>query len=198
MATDNHTLTLLMESVRNGDVSASHELIARSYSELRFLAENQLKRERNDHTLQATALINEAFLRLFPEGQSPSWENRTHFFGSAAEAMRRVLVDYARMKAARKRGSELERQYVDLKAVKDDSAEAEKNLTEILEVDEALRRFFAHDSSKAELVRLRYFGGLTLEESAEVLGVSRATACRHWAYAKAWLMDEIERTRHAK
>ncbi len=157
------------------------------YAELRKLAAQKMAREAPGQTLQATALVHEAWLRLGGEHQ-PSWENRAHFFAAAAEAMRRILIDRARRRNADRRGGQAP--HVRLE---DLELAEEADDDQLLAVHEALERLAAHDASKAELVKLRFFAGLTLPEAARVLGYSEATAKRHWAYARAWLFREISR-----
>jgi RNA polymerase sigma factor (TIGR02999 family) len=158
------------------------------YDELRQMAARQLARLPSGQTLQATALVHEAWLKLGGPGQR--WGSRAHFFGAAAQAMRQIPVDQARRKAAAKRGGGQER--VELTESKLIGGAPEEHL---LEVNEALDRLAAHDPTKADLVKLRYFVGLSLEEAAEALGISAPTAKRHWAYARAWLFRELRRER---
>jgi len=151
------------------------------YDELRRLAEWKMAREIPGQTLQATALVHEAWLRLGGDRQ-PHWENRAHFFAAAAEAMRRILIDRARRKSAERHGGagvRIDLENLDLAAAPEDA--------QILALDEALSQLTAHDPVKADLVKLRFFAGLTLDQAAQVLGVSTPTAKRHWAYARAWL-----------
>ena len=179
-------VTRILSAVRNGDAQAAKELLPLVYEELRRLAAFKLAHENPGQTLQATALVHEAWLRLGGQ-ENQAWNGRPHFFGAAAEAMRRILIDNARRKRAVRHGGGQLR--VDLQemeiavAVKDD---------DLLEVNAALERFATQDKQKAELVKLRYFTGLTIEEAAEILGVSTPTAKRWWAYARAWLHKEIE------
>jgi RNA polymerase sigma factor (TIGR02999 family) len=157
------------------------------YDELRRLAAQKMARESPGQTLQATALVHEAWLRLGGD-QQPAWENRAHFFAAAAEAMRRILIDRARRRKAVRHGADVRRvslQDLELAAEADDG--------QLLAVHEAVERLAAHDAAKAELVKLRFFAGLTLDQAARVLGFSEATAKRHWAYARAWLYREINR-----
>jgi RNA polymerase sigma factor (TIGR02999 family) len=147
-----------------------------------------MSREPGGQTMQATSLVHEAWLRMGGPGQA--WENRAHFFGAAAEAMRRILVDRARSKASVRNGAGLERVNVD-----DIEIEAPIRDEDLLAVDEALERFAVHDPQKAELVKLRFFAGLTIEEAANVLGISDPTVKRYWAYSRAWLSREINRQR---
>ena len=160
------------------------------YDQLRALAHRALRGERADHTLQATALVHEAFLKLVGPRELP-WQNRAHFFVAAAESMRRILVDYARVKAAQKRGSpEARRAAVDLTGLPDPASERES--AGFLILDEAILRFEGIDPEAAAVVRLRYFAGLSIDETAAALGVSAPTVKRAWAFARGWLKDAIE------
>lgn len=155
------------------------------YSELRRIAQWQMSRERPGQTLQATALVHEAWLRLVGNDGS-HWEGRRHFFEAAAEAMRRILIDIARRKQAVRHGGGMER--IDLEGIEIAGAAPDE---ELLAIDEALKAFSVHDPRKAQLVKLRYFVGLTIEEAADVMGISQRTAKRDWTYARAWLYREI-------
>jgi RNA polymerase sigma factor (TIGR02999 family) len=157
------------------------------YDELRKLAAQKMARESPGQTLQATALVHEAWLRLGGD-QQPTWENRAHFFAAAAEAMRRILIDRARRRHAVRHGAEVRRV-----SLQDLELAAEADDEQLLAVHEALDRLAARDAVKAELVKLRFFAGLTMPQAARVLGFSEATAKRHWAYARAWLYREINR-----
>lgn len=183
-----HDLTRVIEAIDHGDRAAAAELLPLVYAELRDLAAQRLAHERPGQTLQATALVHEAYLRLLgPQGRSAhGWQGRGHFFAAAAEAMRRILVDRARARGAVKRGGGLRRLTLDPDAVLLEPVPAE-----VLDLDEALTRLAAEDATKAELVKLRFFGGLTLEEASAALGISPTTADRHWAYARAWLFDAL-------
>jgi len=178
----------LLEAAVNGDRRAADELLPLVYDELRRLAAQRMAGEKPGQTLNATALVHEAYLRLVGSGQGEEqrWDGRGHFFAAAAEAMRRILVEHARRKSRIKHGGGLKRV-----SIADAEPAIEPTAEEILAVDEALTRFGSEDSAAAELVKLRYFVGLSIEEAAEALGVSRATVNRHWAYAKAWLRCEI-------
>ncbi len=177
--------TQILAAVRSGDARAATQLFELVYAELRQVAAQKMAHEAAGHTLQPTALVHEAWLRLGAEAQ-PHWQNRAHFFAAAAEAMRRILVDRARRKQAQRRGAG---------AVHEDIAELEiaapVDDDQLLALHEALDRFTAADPAKAELVKLRYFVGLTLEQAAPILDISEPTAKRWWAYAKAWLYREI-------
>lgn len=172
---------------RAGDGGSDTLLLPLVYQELRRLAAHKMAAESPGHTLQATALVHEAWMRLRGEGHD--WESRAQYFAAAAEAMRRILIDSARRKAAERHGGKLERVEADAVELQIESpAPSEK----LLELNEALDLLAKHDARKAELVKLRYFAGLTIDEAAEVLGVSAPTAKRDWAYAKAWLYREIQ------
>jgi RNA polymerase sigma factor (TIGR02999 family) len=176
-------LTLLLKAAGSGEPAALERLYAAVYAELRRVAGANLRREGRGHTLQPTALVNEAYLRL---GSGSKFENRRHFFAAAAEAMRRILVDHARKRGAGKRGAGLER--VTLSGV---NVAVEGSPVDVLAVDAALTELGAERPRLAELVGLRCFAGMTIEEAAEALGVSLATAKRDWAFARAWLADRI-------
>lgn len=178
-------LTRILDDVNRGDTDALGRLANVVYEELHRLAAAQMGHERADHTLQPTALVSEAFLRLFGNSDT-KWENRAHFFGAAAEAMRRILVDYARRKQAHKRGGPARR--VPLSDADGDSGHAAET---VLAVDEALSRLTEVDPAKGRVVELRYFCGLSTEETARVLDVTPRTVERHWTTARAWLAREI-------
>jgi RNA polymerase sigma factor (TIGR02999 family) len=180
-------VTRILQSIEGGDKRAAEELLPLVYEELRKLAGSKMAHETPGQTLQPTALVHEAWLRL-AGNQSARWEGRAHFFGAAAEAMRRILIDNARRKAARRHGGELER--VDILEI--DLAAAAPD-DDLLSLNEALERFEAVDKPKAELVKLRYFAGLTIEEAASALGISLATAKRWWTFSRAWLFNQIRR-----
>ncbi len=175
-------------SKKDQDQSAA-ELLSIVYAQLRALAQRNLDGERPGHTLTATALVHEAYLRLLgDDGAGRSWENKAHFFAAAAEAMRRILIDRARAKGAVKRGGGRAR--VSLVA---DQVTLDAVPQEILDMDQALGRLAEEDPAKADLVKLRFFAGLSLAQAAAVLGISSTTADRHWAYARAWLYNELRR-----
>lgn len=178
-------VTKILDDIRKGDAKAAEELLPIVYDELRRLAAHKMAHEAPGHTLQPTALVHEAWLRLVGN-EDARWDNRAHFFGAAAEAMRRILIDEARRKHALRHGGGQQR--VDLDQV-DIASAAEDD--QLLAVHEALDRLAAQDHLKAELVKLRYFAGMTIHEAAEVLGISEPTAKRYWAYARAWLYREI-------
>ncbi len=178
-------VTQILNRTREGDARAAGELLALVYDELRRLAAARMASEAPGQTLQPTALVHEAWLRL-SHGETRKWNDRTHFFAAAAEAMRRILVDNARRKRAQRHGGKLER--VELPEI---ACPLGENEDQILKVNEALEKFAARDKQKAEVVKLRYFVGMTTAEAAEALGISVPTADRHWAYARAWLAREI-------
>lgn len=182
-------VTRVLERAQKGDPKAAAELLPLVYDELRRLAAAKMAHERPDQTLQPTALVHEAWLRLAGKENQP-WNGRAHFFGAAAEAMRRILVENARRKGAARHGGGQVR--LDIQEIEIGAAGIED---ELLAVHEALDKLAARDGPKAELVKLRYFAGLTTEEAAQVLGISVPTADRWWNYSRAWLFAEIERQR---
>ena len=184
-------VTRILGAIENGDAQAASELLPVVYEELRRLAAGKLRREK-PQTLQATDLVHEAYLRLVGKdangGDRADWQGRAHFFSAAAEAMRRILIDRARQRARIKHGGGRER--VELEDV---GAAIAEPVEDLLTLDEALEKLARDDPGKAELVKLRYFAGLTSEEAARILGISRATAERHFSYARAWLFHEISK-----
>lgn len=182
-------LTLLLAAAQNGEPRAAAQLLPLVYEELRKLAAQKLSRERPGQTLQPTALVHEAWLQIAGPDQH-TWNGRAHFFGAAAEAMRRILIDRARRKLAERHGAGLARVEADITAL--ELAQPDSNAAEVLAVHDALDRLAAVDARKAELVKLRYFAGLTIAETAEALGISTGTAKRDWSYARAWLFAEIK------
>lgn len=184
-------LTLILQRIDGGDPSAAGQILPLVYDELRKLAAAKLAREAAGQTLQPTALVHEAWLRLGGETQ-PDWKNRAHFFAAAAEAMRRILIENVRRRRAVRHGGQLEKLSANATGF-DVAAPGEDE--EVLLVHEALDALAAEDPRKAELVKQCYFVGLTLEEAAEVVGLPLRTAERHWAYARAWLAAEIARLR---
>jgi len=178
-------VTRILSAIEHGDAKAAGELLPLVYDELRRLAASKMSQELPGQTLQATALVHEAYIRLAGTDRQ-NWRGRTHFFAAAAEAMRRILIENARRKQRLKRGGVMQK--VDL----DDACMSFKEPSEdLIALDEALTKLATEDSVKADLVKLRYFAGLTIEQSAEILGISRATADRYWSYARAWLFHEI-------
>jgi RNA polymerase sigma factor (TIGR02999 family) len=182
-------VTQILVSIERGDPHAAEQLLPLVYEELRNLAAARLAQENPGQTLQATALVHEAYVRLVHGQESRQWNGRTHFFRAAAEAMRCILVDAARQKQSLKRGGAFER--IEFEALAERSA---ASASEVLGVHEALDKLAVLHPDKAELVKLRYFAGLTLQEAADVLGISRATADRHWGFARTWLYCEISRS----
>lgn len=183
-------VTRLLDAMRSGDAAAGAQILPLVYAELRQLARAKMAREQPGHTLQPTALVHEAWLRLGDQ----RFENRAHFFGAAAEAMRRILIDSARRRAARchgggrvQAGSDDALAAIAAPSVDHTIADAD----DLLALDAALRKLEAEDKLKADLVKLHYFVGLSLDDAADALGISRATAYRHWTYARAWLRHEI-------
>ena len=178
-------ITLILQRIERGDEQAADRLLPLVYDALRQLAAARMAREAAGQTLQPTALVHEAWLRLGGDRQ-PDWKNRAQFFAAAAEAMRRILIDRARRRHAQRRGGRQERvdlDAIDLAAAGDDAR--------VLAVNDALEKFGVDEPQKAELVKLRYFAGLTLDEAARALGIAEPTARRWWAYARAWLIKEM-------
>jgi RNA polymerase sigma factor (TIGR02999 family) len=183
-----HDVTQLLVRWRSGDDRAREQLIPVVYDELRRMARRYLANERPGHTLQSTALVHEAYVRLVAS-QTPDWNDRAHFFGIAAQVMRQILVDHARKRHAARRGADAQRVTLDAAV-----ALPERKGVDVLALDDALQTLAKLDSQQSRVVELRFFGGLTLEESAEVLGVSVSTVQRDWQTAKVWLRRELDRT----
>ena len=182
-------VTRILTAIEQGDAKAADKLLPLVYEELRRLAARKMSQESPGQTLQPTALVHEAYIRLVGS-EAQNWNSRTHFFAAAAEAMRRILIENARRKQRLKRGGG--QQEVDL----DDAELAIKAPSEdLIALDEALAKLAVEDPTKAELVKLRYFAGLSIDQAAEVLGISRATAVRHWSFARAWLFQCIKANR---
>ena len=175
-------LPRILVAVGQGDPHTASRLLPLVYGELRKLAAQKLAHEKPGQTLQPTALVHEAYLRLVGEAEKPHWDSRWHFFAAAAEAMRRILVENARRKKRVKHGGDHQRV-----ALEDQDVPVQPPPEEILALDEALTRLTGEDAAAAQVVQLHFFAGLSIEEAAEALGISRATAYRHWAYARAWL-----------
>ncbi len=176
-------VTLLLQEWSGGDSSAADRLLPVLYDELHRIAAGALRGERRGHTLQPTALVNEAWMKL--ADQNAPWKNRAHFLGVAAQAMRRILVDHARRKSAQKRGGDA------LRVTLADVAATESNEVDLVRLDDALEKLAALDERQAKMVTMRFFAGLTVDETAEALGVSEKTVKRDWAAAKAWLHREL-------
>src|SRR5215470_8546630 len=189
MLSDVSDVTQILAAAAAGDPKAAVELLPLVYDELRKLAAARLADEKPGQTLQATALVHEAYLRLLGGGQPQDWDGRRHFFAAAAEAMRRILIDRARHRQTHKAGGG--RRRLDLDDI--EPALEEDNGDRLLALDEALRQLEAEDPRKAELVKLRFFAGLTAEQAAAALGVSTSSAEKDWAYARSWLRVAIDR-----
>jgi RNA polymerase sigma factor (TIGR02999 family) len=183
---DVNEVTQILRQIEAGDPSAAEELLPLVYDELRRLAAARMSQEVPDHTLQATALVHEAYVRLVDQDEAPRWNHRGHFFAAAAEAMRRILVESARRKQSLKQGGEFERRPLD-----DDDVAAKIRRPDLLALDEALQRLAEQRPEIAQLVTLRYFGGLTMPQAAESMGIPLRTAERHWTYARAWLLQAV-------
>ena len=179
-------VTQILGQIEQRDPHAAEKLLPLLYDELRKLASVKLANEKPGQTLQATALVHEAYVRLVGSELTQQWDSRGHFFVAAAEAMRRILIENARRKASLKRGGDHKRITVD-----DLPERIDSDQVDLLALDEALRKLETEQPSKAQLVKLRYFAGCTLEDTAQILGVSRATAQRNWAYARAWLFGQL-------
>jgi RNA polymerase sigma factor (TIGR02999 family) len=181
-------VTCILSVIEQGEPQAAEQLLPLVYDELRRLAAAKLAHEQPGQTLQATALVHEAYLRLVDGEQVPHWDSRRHFFAAAAEAMRRILIENARRKHRRKRGGGRRRVDLDPDQLGDRSPAAE----DLLDLNEALEGLAAEDPQAAQFVTLRYFTGLSVEEAAEMVGLSRSAACAHWAYARAWLHRRLK------
>jgi RNA polymerase sigma factor (TIGR02999 family) len=179
-------VTTILSALEKGDPHAAEQLLPLVYDELRKLAAQKLALEKPGQTLQATALVHEAYLRLVDVDDAQKWTSRGHFFAAAAEAMRRILVERARSKAREKRGGDWQR--VDFEKL---DVMASASPEQLLDLDDALERLAALDQLAGDLVKLRYFAGLDLDQAAAALNISTATAYRHWAYARAWLCSEL-------
>jgi RNA polymerase sigma factor (TIGR02999 family) len=180
-------VTHLIEQIESGDPNAAEHLLPLVYEELRKLASKKLSKEKPGQTLQTTVLVHEAYLRLVDTDQPQQWNGRSHFFGAAAEAMRRILVENARRKQAQKHGGQMQRLELDVA-----TAVAEELSDDLLAVDEALTRLEEQWPEKAKLVKLRYFAGLTIPEASQAMKISTATAERHWRFARAWLHSQLK------
>jgi RNA polymerase sigma factor (TIGR02999 family) len=181
-------VTQILQRVEEGDASAAEALLPLVYENLRRMAARELQRERSGHTLQPTALVHEAYLRLVDQSNEAKWSHRGHFYAAAAEAMRRILVESARRKRALKRGGDRERVALDPELIADTARHPD-----VLALDEALTKLAATRPELAKLVSLRYFAGLTMEQAASALGIPVRTAQRHWTYVRVWLLEELRR-----
>ncbi len=184
----NGDITQILDALQRGEPLATEQLMPLVYEELRRLAGRKMAQEAVDHSLQPTALVDEAYLRLVGDGAHRAWDSRGHFYAAAAEAMRRILIESARRRGSLKRGGEHPR--IDLP--EDVSVDNHTDVFSLLALDEALSKLETVDPDSFRLVMLRYFGGLTVDESAAALGISPRTAKRHWSYARAWLQREID------
>ena len=180
-------ITLILSKIESGDEAAAEQLMPLVYDELRRVAATKMSGEAKDHTLQPTALVHEVYLRLVSGGGAKTWQNRRHFFAAAALAMRRILVDSARKKQRLKRGGQLNKSPID----EIDLFDQQLPLEDLLALEEGLLKLEQVDPQKAQLVQLRFFAGLDYQEAGELLGISVATAKRHWRYARAWLRQEM-------
>jgi RNA polymerase sigma factor (TIGR02999 family) len=180
-------VTRILNAIEQGDTRAADKLLPLVYEELRHLAAQKMSQEQPGQTLQATALVHEAYIRLVGE-ESQNWRDSSHFFRTAAEAMRRILIDNARRKKSVKRGGKRQRIDLDKATIKHDD---DSPVDDLIALDEALMRLSEHDKIRAEVVKLRYFAGLSIEQTAEILEISPMTTKRYWAYARVWLLREI-------
>ncbi len=185
MSNENHS-SQDPDVLPGGKQSTSDELFPQVYAELRKLAALRLKHEQSGHTLQPTALVHEVFLRLVAPSNHQNWQNTAHFFSAAAIAMRRILIENARRKKSLKRGGDRDRVEIEM-----DDLATEFNDDQLVRLDEALERLAVEDPVKAKLIELRFFGGMSVEQSCEILGISRATSHRYWNYARAWLFVQL-------
>lgn len=190
MSSSSADITLLLRRWSAGDAEALQQLLPLVYGELRRIASNQLRHERDDHTLAPTALVHELYLRLVDQRHA-SWQNRAHFFGLAAQLMRRILVDYARARRAEKRGGTITQVSLEDALADEAGMPTQSPVADVLAIDEALERLAAIDEDQARIVELRFFAGLTVEETAHVLQRSPRTVKREWRLARAWLYREL-------
>ena len=182
-------VTRILSRIESGDPLAAEQLLPLVYDELRRLAAEKMAQEKPGQTLQATALVHEAYIRLVDVKETPHWDSRGHFFAAAAEAMRRILVDQSRRKRSLRRGGGLQQH-----ALEHVEITVSEPSIDVTAVDEALVRFEQLDKLKADLVKLRYFAGMSIPQAAEALGISSATADRYWTYARAWLHAELKKS----
>jgi RNA polymerase sigma factor (TIGR02999 family) len=180
-------VTRILSRIEQGDGQAAEQLLPLVYDELRKLAVQKMAQEKPGQTLQATALVHEAYIRLVDVDKAQHWDSRRHFFAAAAEAMRRILVESARRKGRQKHGSDAHRLVLD-----ENQWVSRTTPDQLLAVDEALARLAQEDQIAAELVKLRYFAAMPLEEAAQILSIHRTTAHRHWAYARAWIRADVQ------
>lgn len=187
-----HQFTRLLQAYRDGDTDALDRLVPMIYDELRMLARRQRRRRGGGHTVNTTALVHEAYFKLAGQEQ-PSWENRLHFFRVAAQAMRHILIDYARSRQAAKRGGDAQKMSLNDTAWSGPAIFSDDRAEELLVLDEALEQLADLDERQHQIVELRYFVGLTIDETADVLGISASTVKREWAMARAWLYRQIRK-----
>lgn len=180
-------VTQILSQIESGDPSAAEQLLPLVYDELRKLAAAKLAQEKPGQTLQATALVHEAYIRMVDVEKAQHWDSRGHFFGAAAEAMRRILVENARRRESSKRGGDLRRVDFDVSIAPQDGLSPD-----LLALDEALKQLESESPQKAELVKLRFFCGMSIDEASAAMGISRATAKRYWTYARAWLYGRLK------
>ena len=183
---EQNEVTRILKAIRAGDQNSSNDLLPLVYNELRKLAESKLRHERPGQTLQPTALVHEVFLRLIHSEDQQDWESTSHFFAAAANAMRRILIDNARKRGSQKRGGDLVRVEVEI-----DEMPIDFDDSHLLRLDEALEKLAKENPIQSQLIELRFFGGLTIEQSCEILKISRATASRYWNHARAWLFLQL-------
>lgn len=186
MSSDTHQITQMLIELTDGNAEVVERILPHIYDELRRLAGSYLRRERSDHTLQPTALVHEAYIKLIDQ-KKVKWQNRAHFFGIAAQVMRRILMDHARKHNADKRGGDYEKLPIEEEIL----VVSHEKSAELIALDDALQALAELDEQKAKIVELRYFGGLSIEETAEVMGVSVPTINRQWRMAKAWLYSQV-------
>ena len=189
MSADTHQITEMLLELTDGNTEVVDKILPHIYDELRRLAGSYLRRERSDHTLQPTALVHEAYLKLIDQ-KKVKWQNRAHFFGIAAQVMRRILMDHARKHNADKRGGDFEKLPIEEEIL----VVSHEKSAELVALDDALNALAEIDEQKAKIVELRYFGGLSIEETAEAMGVSVPTVNRQWRMAKAWLYSQVSGT----
>lgn len=185
--TEEHMVTRLLRLTSEGEVEAKEELVKHVYDHLHRIARSRLARERSDHTLQATELVHEAYMKMSGYIEGQDWNSRAHFYGAAAEAMRRILINYARARNTEKRGSGKAPEVLNVLDLAED-----QNPEHILQLNEAIESLKNHDPKLGQLVHLRFFAGLSIEETADAMEISTRTVIRHWNYARAWLARELK------
>ena len=183
---DENEITRILKAVQRGERNSSNELFPLVYAELRKLAESKFRRERPGLTLQPTALVHEVFLRLISKSDQQDWENTSHFFAAAANAMRRILIESARKRGSQKRGGDLVRVELEIDDIARDFDDAQ-----LIRLDEALEKLAEEEPIQAKLIELRFFGGMTIEQSCDILKISRATSSRYWNHSRAWLFLQL-------